>query len=76
LQKAFSRERGMAGSEAIHVIEKVHETGLLRHFIPRKDADVIGAQWWRQDTAATGLLPPRYVRGRIISFLAKTGYGQ
>ena len=52
------------------------DDGLLRHFIPRKDADVIGAQWWRQDAAATGLLPPRYVRGRIISFLAKTGYGQ
>ena len=48
------------------------KTGLPRHFVPRKDADVIGAQWWRQDTAATGLLPPRFARGRLISFLATT----
>ena len=29
----------MAGSEAIHVVEKVEETGLLRHFVPRNDGE-------------------------------------
>jgi len=45
LQKAFSRKRSVAGSEAIHVVEKVDETGLR---------------------------PPRFARGRLTLFLAKT----
>jgi len=32
----------VAGSEAIHVVEEVDETGLLRHFVPRKDTDHCG----------------------------------
>jgi len=33
----------VAGSEAIHIVEKVDETGLLRHFVPRKDTDYCGS---------------------------------
>ena len=29
----------MAGSEAIHVVEKVDETEMLRHFVPRNDTN-------------------------------------
>jgi len=39
LQKAFSRERSVAGSDAIHVIEKDGNTGLPRHFVPRNYMD-------------------------------------